>query len=132
MEDDLKEIFVDFEPDLADDFKFMQRLRANLDAVELVRRHAEVRRSRTRRAFLAAILVAFICGFLFALFLPTLTNALTAILLAIVPASQLSTSPLHITLTFPFPLACLLLSALAIHFSLLAYHFIISVHSDQG
>ena len=38
-EDKLKDLFVNYNPELPSDFSFMTRLKHNLDQVELVKRH---------------------------------------------------------------------------------------------
>lgn len=71
MEDDeLKSLFSGFEPELSSDFRFMDKLRRNLDSVEIIKRHAAEARSRSGKAVAIAGFVGFIVGFLFSLALP--------------------------------------------------------------
>lgn len=69
-EDKLKDLFVNFDPDLSSDFTFMTKLKQNLERVELVRQHNEEAASRRKKAVAVAACVGFITGFLFSLVLP--------------------------------------------------------------
>lgn len=78
MEDDkLKSLFSNFEPELASDFLFMNKLQRNLNSVELIKQHTAEVRSRSRKAVAIAAIVGFIVGFLFSLSLPYLTDAVS-------------------------------------------------------
>lgn len=78
MEDDkLKSLFSNFEPELSSDFLFMNKLKRNLNSVELIKQHTVEVRSRSRKAVAIAAIVGFIVGFLFSLSLPYLSEAVS-------------------------------------------------------
>ena len=78
MEDDkLKSLFSNFEPELSSDFLFMNKLKRNLNSVELIQQHTVEVRSRSRKAVAIAAIVGFIVGFLFSLSLPYLSEAIS-------------------------------------------------------
>ena len=78
MEDDkLKSLFSNFEPELSSDFLFMNKLKRNLNSVELIQQHTVEVRSRSRKAVAIAAIVGFIVGFLFSLSLPYLSEAVS-------------------------------------------------------
>ncbi len=76
MEDDkLKSLFNDFNPELSSDIMFMHRLQKSLNAAEIVKRHSDKVRARSKKAVLIAVVVGFIVGFMFSLSLPYLAHA---------------------------------------------------------
>lgn len=76
IEDNLKDIFVNFKPELTSDFSFMNKLKHNLDQVEIIRQHnIEVATKRKKAAAIAAC-AGFIVGFLFSLALPYIGNVM--------------------------------------------------------
>lgn len=76
MEDDkLKSLFNDFNPELSSDVMFMHRLQKSLNAAEIVKRHSDKVRARSKKAVLIAVVVGFIVGFMFSLSLPYLAHA---------------------------------------------------------
>ena len=78
MEDDkLKSLFSNFEPELSSDFLFMNKLKRNLNSVELIKQHTVEVRSRSRKAVAIAAIVGFMVGFLFSLSLPYLSEAVS-------------------------------------------------------
>ena len=78
MEDDkLKFLVTNFEPELSSDFKFMNKLERNLNSVEIIKRHTAEVRSRNKKAVAIAAFAGFIVGFVFSLFLPYLSNAVS-------------------------------------------------------
>lgn len=78
MEDDkLKSLFSNFEPELSSDFLFMNKLKRNLNSVELIKQHTVEVRSRSRKAVAIAAIVGFIVGFLFSMSLPYLSEAVS-------------------------------------------------------
>lgn len=80
MDDDkLKDLFRVFEPELTSDLQFMNRLERNLDTVELVKRHNEVVRARSRKAVAVAALVGFLVGMLFSAALPYIGAAMQSV-----------------------------------------------------
>ena len=78
MEDDkLKSLFTNFEPELSSDFKFIHKLERNLNSVEIIKRHTAEVRPRNKKAVAIAAFAGFIVGFVFSLFLPYLSNAVS-------------------------------------------------------
>lgn len=72
---DLRHLFEGYKPQLSSDFQFMDRLKHNMEAVEIVKRRNVERQHRNRRAVLVAGLTGFIIGFLFSLALPYIETA---------------------------------------------------------
>lgn len=71
MEDDkLNKLFKDFDPELSSDFYFMDRLKGNLESVEIVKNKNAQLQSVRRRALVIAGLVGFVAGFVCCTFLP--------------------------------------------------------------
>lgn len=78
MEDqNIKKLFVQFEPRLSSDIQFIERLQANLEAVECVKHQMGKERSCNKQAVAIAACAGFIAGFLFSLVLPFLEQAVT-------------------------------------------------------
>lgn len=73
-EDKLKDLFVNFKPELPSDFSFMTKLKHNLDQVELVKQHNSEVASKRKKAVVIAACVGFIVGLLFSLTLPYIGN----------------------------------------------------------
>lgn len=88
-EDKFKTLFSDFEPELTSDFQFMNRLRRNLNSVELIKRRNAEARIRSKKAVVIAAVVGFIVGFLFSLSLPYLAEAVSNWRLALPGGSAL-------------------------------------------
>lgn len=77
MEDDkLKDLFVNFKPELSSDFSFLTKLKNNLEQVELIKQHNEEIAARRKKAVAIAACTGFVVGFLFSLALPYLGNAM--------------------------------------------------------
>lgn len=77
MEDDkLKDLFVNFKPELSSDFSFLTKLKNNLEQVELIKQHNEEIAARRKKAVAIAACAGFVVGFLFSLALPYLGNAM--------------------------------------------------------
>lgn len=71
MEDDnLRDIFKEFNPKLTEDYLFMNRLRHNLDSVELIKERNAQFKLRNRFAFIIASLAGLIMGLSFSLMFP--------------------------------------------------------------
>lgn len=77
MEDDkLKDLFVNFKPELSSDFSFLTKLKNNLEQVELIKQHNEEIAARRKKAVAIAACAGFVVGFLFSLALLYLGNAM--------------------------------------------------------
>lgn len=71
MEDaNIRESFAAFNPKLTSDLAFMNRLKSNMEAVELVRQHAAAARRRNRRAVAIAAIAGLVMGTMMGLCLP--------------------------------------------------------------
>lgn len=71
MEDaNIRESFAAFNPELTSDLAFMNRLKRNMEAVELVRQHAAAARRRNRRAVAIAAVAGLVMGTMMGLCLP--------------------------------------------------------------
>lgn len=71
-EDKLHKLFKDYDPELSSDFYFMDRLKNNLESVEIVKnKNAELHTAR-RHALMIAGLAGFVAGFVCCMFLPVL------------------------------------------------------------
>ena len=90
MEDDrLKDLFGNFDPELSSGTAFVDKLRRNLDSVEIVRRQTAELHRRNRKAVLIAACVGFIAGVLFSLILPYISHAMLSLQLALPQGSVL-------------------------------------------
>ena len=78
-DDNLKELFSRFEPELAPDYESMNRLRKNLERVEFVKRECAVLRRRNRLAVVVAALAGFAAGVGCTLLFPILSSWLAGL-----------------------------------------------------
>lgn len=58
-DDDFKEIFKDFNPELSSSFQFMTKLKKNMETVEIVKQYTSAQKKRNK----IAVALAGICGF---------------------------------------------------------------------
>lgn len=84
-ENEIKELFARFEPEMAPDFEFMNRLEQNLDSVELIRQRSAQLRARSRRALHIAACAGFLVGVLTTLAIPHIAALLAALHLPFQP-----------------------------------------------
>ena len=92
MEDEkLKYLFSNFEPELSSNLQFMNKLKRNLNSVEIIKRHAAEVRSRSKKSMAIAAFIGFIVGFLFSLSLTYLNEAVTDWQLTLPRESMLNT-----------------------------------------
>ena len=77
--DNLKEIFNAFEPNLAPSTRFMSRLERNLDSVEYIRRQNLEAKARSKRAVAIAAAVGFATGVIFSFALPYVGHAVSSL-----------------------------------------------------
>lgn len=90
MEDDkIKDLFAGFNPELKDDFSFMTRLKQNMEAVEIVRRHNAELRKRGKKAVIFAAIAGFVTGLLFSFTLPFINEIIADIQMSARPESSL-------------------------------------------
>lgn len=77
MEDErLKKIFGDFTPEMSPDYIFINRLKNNLESVEMIRDRSIRLKARCRKAVVLAAFVGMSVGFLLAMILPAFANTL--------------------------------------------------------
>lgn len=67
---DIRDLFASFDPDLPSDFMFMNRLRHSLDSVEMIKKHNEEFKARSRKAVFIAGVTGFVVGVIFSMFIP--------------------------------------------------------------
>lgn len=84
-ENEIKELFARFEPEMAPDFEFMNRLEQNLASVELIRQRSAQLRARSRRVLLIATCAGFLVGVLTTLAVPQIAALLAALHLPFQP-----------------------------------------------
>ncbi|MDE5552593.1 MAG: hypothetical protein K2I91_05260 [Muribaculaceae bacterium] len=75
-EERLKQIFGNFNPDMSPDYVFINRLKNNLETVEMIRNKNVRLKARCRRAVIVASLVGIGVGLLLAMILPTIAAAI--------------------------------------------------------
>lgn len=80
MEDNqIKDLFSNFDPELSSGPLFISRLRHRLDAVELVRERIAAERRRSRRAILIAAISGIVAGMLMTLMFPVICSWLISL-----------------------------------------------------
>lgn len=80
MEDRIKSIFDDYDPELSSHIEFMKRLEHNLNAVELIHQENNKAIRRNRLAVVASAIVGFLTGFMFSLIMPYIVKTIAKIL----------------------------------------------------
>ncbi len=71
MEDNnIKDLFQDFQPELSSSFQFMTRLRKNMETVEILRQHNVALKKRNKLAVAIAAVSGFVMGVVMTLLLP--------------------------------------------------------------
>lgn len=84
MEDDkLKDLFQGFRPELTSDSLFLNKLKRNMEAVELVKQHTEALKRRNRIAVGVAALTGFIMGVILTLLYPLISETVSSFSLTI-------------------------------------------------
>lgn len=86
-EDKLKDLFENFKPELSSDNLFMNKLKYNLDQVEMIRQHNMEIATRRKKAVVIAACTGFIVGFLFSLALPYFGNVMMNLQASLPPES---------------------------------------------
>lgn len=75
MDDEkIRNIFINYRPEISSDFKFMKKLEQNLNSVEIIRQHNAEIKAKNRKAVVIAAIAGFIVGFFFSMSLPYLEN----------------------------------------------------------
>ena len=123
MEDDkIRILFSRFEPELSSDFMFMNKLRQNLNAVEIVRQQNRELRSRNKKAVVIAATVGFIVGFMFSLSLPYINDFVSRLQL-----SMPDTSPISSLSDYLIVLAWMIIGATSVFAALNTYEISITL-----
>lgn len=79
LDNDLRSLFDGYRPTQTSDFRFMARLKQNLDSVELIKQHNARERAINRRSVVFASLAGFVCGLAFSMFIPNIITIFSAI-----------------------------------------------------
>lgn len=79
MDDRLKQIFDDFNPQLGSDADFMRRLERQMHTIEVIKEENAALRRISRRAIAVAALTGFAVGMMFSLTLPWLGELAAAV-----------------------------------------------------
>ena len=82
-DNNLKELFSRYQPEMTSGDEFLRRLAPKLDAVECLRRQAATVARRRRQAAWRAALAGMVCGLICGLLLPYLSHYLSAWLLTL-------------------------------------------------
>lgn len=130
MEDDkLKSLFAGFDPELSPDRLFMDKLKRNMESVEIVKRGLSEARARSRRAVTIAAVVGFIVGFLSSLALPYLTDIVSDWQMTLAPESAMSI----VADNFPI-IAWAMIGAMAVLAAINTYDALTTahIHTDQS
>ncbi len=116
MEDDkIRNLFDNFEPELSSSFQFMNQLKKNMDAVEIVKQHNVALKKRNRLAVVIAAVSGFIMGVILTLLFPLIGDWVSTFNISI-PRLQIST----ITIDFSF-IAWIVMAGVSIITALNAY-----------
>lgn len=70
--DKIKDLFKNYEPELTSDFVFMNKLKRNLDSVEIIHQRNAQLKSKNTIALIIAASIGFLVGFLFSYTIPYL------------------------------------------------------------
>lgn len=79
MDDRLKQIFDDFNPQLGSDTEFMRRMERQIHTIEVIKEETAALRRKSRRAIAVAALTGFVVGMLSSLTLPWLGEMAAAV-----------------------------------------------------
>ena len=116
MEDDkIRNLFDNFEPELSSSFQFMNQLKKNMDAVEIVRQHNIALKKRNRLAVVIAAVSGFVMGVILTLLFPLIGDWVSTFNLSI-PRLQISA----VTIDFSF-VAWIVMAGVCITTALNAY-----------
>ncbi|MCM1081785.1 MAG: hypothetical protein NC343_08555 [Muribaculum sp.] len=116
MEDDkIRTLFDNFEPELSSSFQFMNQLKKNMDAVEIVKQHNIALKKRNRLAVVIAAVSGFVMGVILTLLFPLIGDWVSTFNISI-PRLQISA----ITIDFSF-FAWIVMAGVSIIAALNAY-----------
>ena len=126
MENDkIIKLFEDYNPDLSSDHLFINRLKRNLDSVEMIKKHNSEQKAIYKKAVAIAGVAGFITGFLFSLYIPVLIGALQKINLSINVDSSFLTDNNYIVLSW------MLVGAATLFISFNAYELSLSLMKSR-
>lgn len=115
-DDEIKKIFQEYDPELSSDYLFINRLKRNLDSVEIIKKHNSEQRKIYKKAVYIAVFTGFIVGFMLALFIPQLEE----IIMNMKPFVDYSSS-LTISSDSLFVILWLIVGSVSVIFSYNAY-----------
>lgn len=127
MDDDkLKKLFDNFDPELSSSFQFMDRLKKNMEAVEIVKQHNAELKKRNKLAVAIAAVSGFVMGVILTLLFPLVGNWVSTFNLSI-PQLQISA----ITINYSF-VAWIIMAGVSIITALNAYEIALAklTHDD--
>lgn len=127
MDDDkLKKLFDNFDPELSSSFQFMDRLKKNMEAVEIVKQHNAELKKRNKLAVAIAAVSGFVMGVILTLLFPLVGNWVSTFNLSI-PQLQISA----ITINYSF-IAWIIMAGVSIITALNAYEIALAklTHDD--
>lgn len=79
MENDkLKDLFQSYQPALSPDSLFLDKLKKNMEAIELIRQHTGIQRKRNRTALCVASLTGFAMGVILTLLFPLIRDTVSS------------------------------------------------------
>lgn len=116
MDDDkIRNLFDNFNPDIASSFQFMEQLKKNMEAVEIVRQHNVALRKRNRIAVAIAAVSGFLTGVILTLLFPLIGDWVSTFNISI-PRLQIS----EITVDYSF-VAWIIMAGVSVITALNAY-----------
>lgn len=125
-EDNIKDIFKDFEPELTSDSLFMSQLQGKIKSVELIHQHNATLAKQRRIALGIAAVAGFIVGFLFSFAVPHLGNTLRTFQIATPSIEPL----MEITHNYIL-IVWLLIGAISVFISLNTYDLTLSLLKNK-
>lgn len=118
MDDDkIKGLFRDFQPARSSDTLFMNRLKRNMESVELVKSRTSAMRRRSRAAMIVSAISGFVVGLICALVYPLIESRVTSLSVSI-PFLGIPEFTIDLNI-----LAWLVATALCVGASLASYEF---------
>ncbi len=76
-DNDLKKIFGQFDPDLSDSDRFMERMIRDINAVDRVKKYCDNTKRRDRRSMILSATAGFVTGIIFTYFYPSVCGIIS-------------------------------------------------------
>ena len=125
-DDNIKQLFQDFQPGLSSDFAFLCKLERNLNSVEIIRQQSVQLRRRSRKAVIIAAVVGFVTGFLASYLVPYIGGIISDI-----QSSLPDSSAIRLIADYHTTIAWSIVATLSLIMSLNAYDLTQSLSSRQ-